>query len=191
VSTLVSVFGKFGESIHIAANGNENSVVSLFHERTKEKSIGNGMTFKRDLVSKDDAKTALDIICDEVGTRMRAAKMKSQTIVVGIRDTKLSVITKQKQLKSPTFSSKAIEEAAFDILSLNWDFRKPIRSLTVTCNNLIDENLACEQLYIYGSNEDEKQKKVDALEKTIDNLRKKFGADSIFPCSVLNSRDEF
>lgn len=68
-STLVKLLGKSGETLYIYANGLDTSPVVC--EREKEKSIGNGHTFKRNLLGEEDVKKALTIICDTVSTRLR------------------------------------------------------------------------------------------------------------------------
>ena len=54
----------------------------------------------------------------------------------------------------------------------------PLRAITVTGCNLTDERNVTEQISLFDA-PDEKREKTEKLEKTLDNLRQRFGKDII------------
>jgi DNA polymerase-4 len=68
---LVQRFSKTGEPLYINANGLDTSPVAAAAEGESIKSVGNGCTFKRDLVSESDVRTAVTYLSDSVTPRLR------------------------------------------------------------------------------------------------------------------------
>ena len=117
---ICSMLGKQGAIIHDYANGVDDSPVSLSYERQKIKSVGNGMTFKRDLVGIDDIKTAILALSDTVAGRLRKYEMKCQGVKVDIRDSMFRTISRQKQLPVSTNLAEEIGIAALELICKSW-----------------------------------------------------------------------
>lgn len=182
---LSALLGKHGRMLHDYANGLDDSPVSLFHEREKIKSVGNGVTFRRNLQGLDDIKTAVSSLSDTVASRLRKYQMKGFGVKVDIKDPNFKVISRQKQLDAATNLSEEIFRCALEIIRSSWKLSDPIRMLTVTAINLCDENES-EQLSLFdqntgGRNRDEK------MERTMDSIRAKFGNQSIAFGRTLNN----
>ena len=58
--------------------------------------------------------------------------------------------------------------------------------LTVTALKLVPEDRAVEQISLLEDNRPKREKR-ERLEKTLDNIREKFGHGSILPSSVLGN----
>jgi DNA polymerase-4 len=69
--TAISFLGKIGEMVHDYANGIDNSPVKFADEQRDVKSVGNGMTFKRDLIGLEDIKAGIAALSDSVAIRLR------------------------------------------------------------------------------------------------------------------------
>lgn len=175
--SMEALLGKQGPLLRAYARGEDTSPVCLFDQRDKIKSVGNGFTFKRDLVGRDDIMTALLSLSDTVAGRLRKYQMKAYGIKVDIKDPNFKSISRQKQLSSPTNLADEIRKNAMKIIDSSWRLSDPIRLLTVTAINLVDESES-EQLSIFSDANDAREKN-ESVERTMDEIRRKFGDSSI------------
>ena len=148
-SMLCSLLGKQGELIHDYANGLDFTPVSKYDELEKIKSIGNGTTFRRNLINSEDIKTAVISLSDTVATRLRKHKLKAFGVKVDIKNTNLKVISRQQQLENPTNLAETISDTALGIIKKSWKLREPIRMLTVTAINLCNEKSGYAAFFVF------------------------------------------
>lgn len=174
---LESMLGKHGSQLYDYANGLDNSPVCRQCEKQKIKSVGNGVTFKRNLTGTEDIRTAAMSLADTVAARLRHYEMKARGIKVDIKDTDLKTISRQKQLGTPTNLAYEISEAAVEIILSSWNLRKPIRMLTITGINLCDEDTE-EQISLFGADTVSREK-TENLERAMDSIRARYGQSSI------------
>ncbi len=182
---LSSIFGKTGGLMWDYANGLDESPVARFDSKEPVKSIGNGITFSRNLVSDSDISTAIKALSDNVAGRLRKQCLKAYGVKVDIKDPFFKVISRQTQLYAPTWLAEEIAEAATDLLRASWKAGSPIRMITVTAINLtgdVDE----EQLSLFGRDEASKEKS-EKFEMTMDEVRKKYGKHAIGYASVVKN----
>ena len=182
---LERMLGKQGRQLWEYTNGLDNSPVARVGESEKIKSVGNGVTFTRDLVTEDDIVTAVTSLSDTVAGRLRRYGMKACGVKVDIKDPYFKVISRQKQLFSPTNLSGEIAKNSLDIIHSSWKKGSPIRMLTITGINLTDE-IFDEQLSLFGISSDDRQKG-EQIERTMDEVRKKYGSSSIGFAAVLDN----
>lgn len=104
--------GKAGEMVHDYANGLDDSPVQYACNEREVKSVGNGMTFKRNLVGLEDVKAGVLSLSDTVATRLRKYGLKCSTVQITIKDPKLKSISRQKKLATPTYLYKVISDTA-------------------------------------------------------------------------------
>ena len=175
---IASLLGRNGGLIHDYANGIDNSPVALFHHREKAKSIGHSITFSRNLTNLDEIKTGLSWLCDRVTMRLRKAEMKAAGLRVEIRYATFNEISKQKQFDQPTNFEKDFFRESFTMIEKMWQRQMPIRLLSVSAINLVDEN-AEEQLSMLSGFSVEEREEHEKFERTLDDIRKKFGTSSI------------
>ena len=176
-AVLEKALGKQGPMLRTYARGEDNSPVRLYDQKEKIKSVGNGLTFSHDISTDDDILTALTDLSDTVAGRLRKYQLKAYGIKVDIKDTALKVVSRQKQFTKPTDLADEIREHAYEIVKEAWPEKKPIRMLTVTGINLADTN-EDEQLSLF-TEESESHEKSESVERTMDEIRKKFGNSSI------------
>ena len=174
---LENMLGKHGSQLYDYANGLDDSPVCRQCEKQKIKSVGNGITFKRNLTGTEDIKTAAMNLADTVAARLRHYEMKAHGIKVDIKDTELKTISRQKQLTVPTNLAYEISEAAVEIIISSWNIRKPIRMLTITGINLCDEDTE-EQISLFGADTVSREK-TENLERAMDSIRARYGQSSI------------
>ena len=175
---LVKVFGKQGHVLYENANGLDDSQVSPMAERRKIKSVGNGITFKRDLLGEDDILTGLAALSDTVSSRLRKYGLKCSGVKVDIKNPEFSTISRQSTLASPTNRGDVIKKAAMELIRKNWDMRNPIRLITVTGIGIVGDD-EYGQLNFLDTLNAEDDRKGEEIEKTVDEIREKYGKSSI------------
>jgi len=183
-NTLISLLGKHGLLLHRYANGLDNEPVQRSEDSEDIKSVGNGMTFRRDLVSRDDIGMGLRALSETVAYRLRKHGKKCCGVQVSIKDPELKVIDRQTQLPEPTHLAKTIFDTAMELVQRSWKAGKPIRLLTVTAINLVGDDFGG-QISLFGDSADNKRQ--ESLELTKDKLRKRYGKGIIKPASVLKN----
>ena len=174
---LNALLGKQGDTLYIYANGLDESPVAHYTDIRREKSVGHGTTFSRNLTTLQEIEAECISLSDGVATRLRKHSMKASGVKVDIKDDKLHVISRQQQLNSPTNLASDIYHCAVDIIRKNWKIGDPIRLITITAINLTDENEAS-QISLFDLTDDSKKKNED-LERAMDEIRQKFGKSSI------------
>jgi DNA polymerase-4 len=182
---LTRRLGKLGEQLHTYANGLDDAPVQ---ESDDIASVGNGMTFRRNLVTRGDIATATGFLADEVARRMRRYDVKCMTVQVSIKDTSLKVITRQKALERPTWLAAELAREAAALIEASWKPGAPIRMLTITAQKLLPAGESTEQTTLFcGEHEAESREKRERLEKAMDKVRDKYGFGSISAGSVIKN----
>ncbi len=185
VDFLKSIFGKNGITLHSYANGMDQSPVCHKDEIRDVKSVGNSTTTCRDLVNNNEVKTVFTVLCESIARRLREQGLKGRTITISIRDKNLKSITRQQKMKACTNISTELIKCAMELFISNYSWTYPIRSLGVSVSDFDFE--FCEQFDLIGSVE--KREKLEKIETTVDNLKRRFGNYCIQRASMLNDKD--
>lgn len=181
---ITSRLGKMGSTIWGYANGLDDSPVAPAGRPRESQSIGNGMTFKRDLLGMKDIRTAIFALSDEVAYRMRKQGVSCRVIAVTIKNTALKTISRQRTLPGPTHLSKEIAATSIEIIKESWNLKKPIRMLSITGSGLTDKDSACEQITLFADSGE--KKKQERLESAMDKIREKYGKSSLTLGSAID-----
>lgn len=185
---IAHLLGKSGEALWDNANGLDCDPVLPYGEREQVKSVGNGMTFRRDLLSETEIRQGVIALSDEVATRLREAGLKARTLQVSIKDPTMKTITRQATLAMPTHLQKELVDAAMDIIRAKWRIMPggrcaPIRALTITGQNLVRDDEAAEQISLFDLTGETRpcvlRARRERLECAIRQLRAKHGTCSI------------
>ena len=171
---LTEHFGKAGIMLSRYARGLDNEPVKSIYEKNEVKSVGNGITFRKDLLGEEEIRGGVYALSDSIASRMRKKGLKCTTVQVMIKDPKFKTISRQQKLEFPTYTSRDIREAAMAIVKRSWNMKLPIRMLSVTGTNLVSEDKVFSQMSLFGDHEEEK--KIEKFEKTVDNLKARFGS---------------
>ena len=175
---LAARLGRMGEKIHDYANGVDPSPVGAAGQAREAKSIGNGITFRRNLIGLDDITTGVAVLSDTVAGRLRKSGLKCRTVQVTIRDPQFRTISRQKRLDRATHLAKEIAAASVAIIKEAWNLEKPIRMLTITGLQLVEGD-QYEQPSLFSTVEDKQREKIEKIEEAVDAIRDRFGQDSI------------
>ncbi|NLB91442.1 MAG: DNA polymerase IV [Clostridiales bacterium] len=185
---LITLLGKAGQAIYTQARGEEADPVRPYWDPEEIKSIGNGMTFPKDLVGEEEMKAGLLLLCDKVGSRLRAKKMKGTTLSLQIKTPQFETLSRQMALSQATQSTADLYKGTVELLEKSWQWQAPVRLFTVTVNNLVKEDQLQEQLSFFSDDHQEKEK-FQRIEKTVDHLRSRFGNGSITFGSLLKEKE--
>ena len=186
---LARVLGKAGEQLWDSANGLGDSPVRSAYAEREIKSVGNGMTFHRNLCGEQELRPALNSLCDSVAARMRRHGVKCQTVQLQIRDPDFKTISRQKTLKTPTFLARELTEVSWRILRESWSMGAPVRMMTVTGANLLPVSAVQPQLSLFEEESDARRQKRERLEMAMDSIREKHGRQAIRPGSVIEPEE--
>lgn len=184
-SLLHQLLGKQGRQIQHYALGQDNAPVLRAGEGEPIKSVGNGLTFKRNLQGYHDIRTAVGALADEVAARLRQRHLYAASLQVLIKNPELKSITRQKPLEFATNLAKDLTNAAMQLIQENWDLAKPIRMLTITAQSLTDMTFAA-QTSLYGPPPGINKKR-EKLEQSMDAIRHKYGKSSVVGASLLRN----
>lgn len=182
--SIVGVLGKNGGQLWDQARGLDDSRVIPVRESGIAKSIGRGMTFKRNLLGAEEVRVGIEHLADDVAARLRAHKLKCKTVQLSIKSPSLKVIQRQKPLSAPSFLFREIADAAMELFCASWEQNAPVRALTVTAQNLVSEEQAIEQLDLLGE-QSKRREKLGKLEQAVYALRQRFGEESIGPAATF------
>lgn len=172
---LAAILGKNGITLHNFANGLDTSPVSNIGAKSLIKSIGNGTTTPRDLVTDDDVRIVLYSLCEHVSYRMRKYGFVCSTVQLHIRDCELYTYERQGKLAYPNRTAKALFEKSFELYKKHHRSGKPIRSLSVrACDLSVPESEQMSLLPDIASIQ-----KREEIESTEDALRTKYGQHAL------------
>ena len=171
-SMLRGFLGKWGLILHDFATGYDSSPVARAGDEAVIKSIGNSTTTPRDLCCDEDAGIVYWMLCESVAERMRESGFLCRGVQVHIRDNALASFERQLKLESPTCLASVLHEAAMRLLRENWDWHKPLRSIGVRATDLLPASTPV-QCSIFEDSE--RQEKRERLERSVDDLRRRFG----------------
>lgn len=181
--SLVHRLGKWGEILWSFANGLDSEPVHTYGWETAIKSVGNGTTAPRDLLSDEDVKLIFSVLADSVAQRLREYGLKAGGIQISWRDNQLAYGTRQAQLRLPTFLTEDLLTAAEVLFRDSYTWLRPIRALSLRGINLetADTHL---QLDLFDAKVNRLPRR-EALAKTVDSLRSRFGHNAILAASCL------
>ena len=102
-----------------------------------------------------------------------------------IKDPAFTVISRQKQLFVPTNLASELSRAAMELIHESWQAGAPIRMLTITGINLCDET--CEEQISLFAGDNESHQQGEKIERTMDDIRSRFGSAAITFGGVLGN----
>lgn len=171
---------KAGEMLHNYANGIDNSAVSDEPEAAKGYSVST--TFNENVTTTEQANRIFLGLSDTVSARMRRDNAKARCISVKIRTDSFRDRSHQKNLYESTDITSEIYETVIQLFDELWDKRTPLRLLGVSLTKITyNEN---EQLSLLTDEKSERGRKID---KTMDEIRGKFGMDTVMRGTVYRS----
>ena len=140
------------------------------------KSIGHGITCTADLVSEYEVRCVFRELSQEVGLKLRKNKLAAMGVRIAVRDNTLSYRQYQCKLPFPTQSYLEISDAAAELFHTRHSWANHIRSLTISAIDLVPSNTPI-QLDLWT--DFSRHKRRLKLEETVEDIRRRFGLQSI------------
>lgn len=165
--------------LHSLANGIDPRSVSTQRE---EKSIGREVTFSYDVTDESEIRRAMLRQADDAAARLRAAGLVSRTVVLKLRYTDFSTVTKSRTLAEPTDVGRRIYEEAIAAWDALGAAGKRIRLIGVRVEQLGESGSG---LSLWDPDEDWRD-----AETTIDEVAARFGKGSIRPAALLRPKKQ-
>lgn len=185
---LVAQFGKNGRMLYSYANGTDTSPVRRLTQAETIKSIGNSTTTPRDMKTAADAKLIFNLLSEQVCRRLRKHGLKGSVVQIHLRSNDLTSFERQMQLKSPTDISGEVCKAAMELLTKNYNFTLPLRSVGVRVTQLCNADSPVQLSFFTDSIHDAKMEKI---EQTKDLINNKYGRYAICRAVILSDRTLF
>lgn len=168
--------GKNGIALWQYANGNDRSRVMNADFVSPVKSVGHGITTIEDLENDEQVWPVFLELTQDIGHKLRVHKKCADGVAIHIRDNTLFSKQWQTALDMPTQSPMLIAKAAFTLFEKRYDWRNPIRSVTIQAINLVPQDTP-RQVDLFMNIE--KIEKAERLDQCIETIRQRFGKNSI------------
>lgn len=181
-SILISHFKKHGDVIWNYANG--IAPTSLEEMPSPNKGYGNSMTTHFDVVDANTAKRFLLTLCETVGARIRADHVFITVVTVSMVDHEFHHRSRQTTLPSSTNVTEEIYETVCKLFDEAWS-GKPLRQLGVSTSHPSEQQY--EQYNLFDM---ERFDRLSKLNSAIDQIRSRFGEDSIQRACFIDSEEK-
>jgi len=176
---LIKKFGKFGKTIWEYANGIDNSEVNYKFELPK--SVGNSITLPQDIYEIEKIEEVLLALSEQVAYRLQKYNLLANTVSVQLRTKDFQDFSHQGKLLVATLNTKNIYFTAKELLSSMYKKGTPIRLIGLRADKLVDKDNAQISLF-----DDIQNKKQDTLDKTLYDIKQKYGYNSITRAGKMN-----
>jgi nucleotidyltransferase/DNA polymerase involved in DNA repair len=174
---IVNQMGKVGLHFWNLANGIDDRDVKLEHT---VKSVSLENTFMEDIVDEGKIEETICALVDNVSRILRKKKLKGKTITLKIRLEDFSTFTRAHSYKSFIDASEIIAAVCLNLYRKFDRRKKKIRLLGMAVSNL---NTICgDQLGLFENSHKNQQ----IIDRVIDLVQNKFGADKIKKASILD-----
>lgn len=141
----------------------------------KWKSIGSSTTLSHNVTEERILLEVLRDLAQSVSKRMKQKRVVSSTVQIMIRYSNFQTITRSKTWENPFQEAEEIFQYAAYLLKKHWN-GNPVRLLGIAALDVFDKKAAMKQLDLFHYEEEVKR---EALWKTMEQLRQKFGEDII------------
>lgn len=174
---LVKQMGKFGLHFWNLANGIDDREIETEH---KVKSVSLENTYGEDVGDEETITESIFSLADNVSRILRKRDLSGKTVSLKIRLEDFSTFTRARSFEQFINSSKIITETSLALYKKFDRKEKKVRLLGVAVSNL--NSKMDDQLNLFDKINNEEKK----IDKVIDMVQNKFGADLIKKASLIN-----
>jgi DNA polymerase-4 len=182
LKTLTSHFGIAGRTMHNTANGIDNRKVEL---PGTAKSISRETTFREDTNNSEFLESTLRYLGEKVGADLRRREKRAKCVTLKIRFSDFTTSTRSQTLRQPFDSNDIIFSTGARLLTKAMQTGKqPVRLLGIGVSGIVERG---GQMSMMDTN----VQRLVQLNKTIDDIRDKYGFSAIQTGRTLLLRDIF
>lgn len=149
----------------------------------KSNSISTTSTLPYDISDEDKLKEYLLLHTEKVTRELREKDKYASTIAVIYKNRNFKSYTAQEKLPNPTCDTKIIYKKVIEIFEKNFK-KEPLRLIGVRLSELTEKVNQQISIFEIDLSKDEEKEKDSSIQKTIDQLNKKFGSDLIISASL-------
>jgi nucleotidyltransferase/DNA polymerase involved in DNA repair len=168
--SLIRSLGSLGEHLYQLSHGRDDRPVIPDWE---PKSIGTETTFDEDTDDRELLLRTILELSDHVAERLRKDEYRAGKVTLKLRYASFSTHTKQRSLDKLIETGEEIAAIARELFS-RFPLNQKIRLIGVSAGDLHRSGGDPQQLTLFTSSKDKEK-----LSHTVDEIRKKFGADSL------------
>lgn len=161
---LKELMGKTGVELKADLLGVRESHVQNYYTLPPPKSIGNGTTTIRDILTRAEIEKTIYFLAEKVSARMIRHGVLCQTLTISIKSNTLERVAKSQQIK-PTQSVADLAKEGMKIADKLWKYNKPIRAIRLRASSLISDK--AKQLSMFDKEKD--------YSHALDLVNKKYG----------------
>lgn len=170
--TAASVLGSHGADAVRRARGVDERPVAAGEAR---KSVSKERTFAVDVSDAGEIESALQRLAEQVGARLRRAGLAGRTVTVKLRFADFTTRTVRRTLSRPVDSEAEFLPVALRLLRSAWSPGIGLRLVGVGMSGFEERG---EQLGLLQTAAEDRPPR-EALERSIDAVRERFGSDAI------------
>lgn len=175
---LKRYFKSQGEFMRRSANGIDDSEVES--ERGKHKCISVSRTLPYDHSDPVKLKKILFTQAEEVGRQLRKQKQYTKTIAVTFKNSQFESYSHQMKLYNQTNVTDEIYKTAVTLFDRAWR-QDDIRNIGIRLSDLVSGKE--KQISLFETEKDEKS---DKIQEVLDQIKDKYGNNSIISASLLD-----
>ncbi len=179
--TLRRRMGINGERLWYYANGLDDAPVMPFSYHSPIKSVSRGITCIRDLETRQEVLGVILELSRQVAAEMRKHGLKAAGVQLSVKDKNLGARQYQTRMGRVSDSYHMLAETAFALFEKRYDWRLPVRAVTVGGIMLRDQT-APEQLDFFTDSQSGRQL---AAEYAEGEICQRFGENAVFPARLL------
>ncbi|MGD1869386.1 MAG: DNA polymerase IV [Neomegalonema sp.] len=170
-SELIRRYGAMGGRLARLCWGDDTRAVA---SRSSAKSVSNETTFNEDISDPKQLEAHLWRLTDKLSSRLKAKNQAGRIVLLKLKTKQFRLVTRRASLEAPTHLANEIFRLAASLLHRETGHGTPYRLIGVGVSELsVADTDAPAQLF------DRKGQNAEAAERAIDDLRARFGDDSI------------
>ncbi len=174
--------GVNGLYLQSCAQGNEKTPVAEIGYVAPIKSVGHGITCVSDLRNAEEVNKVILALSQDIGHRLRINGLLAGAVHVYVRGHNLAYSHTWDNLDYGTQLPCELAKAAFDIFRRCYDWRQPVRAITIQAGKLTPV-AAPQQTTLFM--DAAKHGKLSKLQDTIESVRSRFGKAALTYASLL------
>ncbi len=181
---LMKILGEHSAN-HLAAMAIGEDTRKLKMDR-EQKSFSREYTFAEDCSDSEELERVLCSLVEDVGSQLRVAGKYGNTVQLKLRWQDFETITRQRRFSSPCCDDSSLRELVMAIF-LDQEIIKPVRLIGFGVSNVVSKKPP-EQVDLFDTGSKSKHKR-ETISRTVDDIRKKFGSDSISSAGTMTTDD--
>ena len=177
VDILIKKFKSHGKLMWEFANGIDNSEVEA--KKEDPKSVSSSTVLPYNYSDKREMYKVLKMLACDTGKRLRDKKLYAYSVNIWIKYSDFRKVSKQISLDNGISSDNDIYEYACSLFDKLWNADSYVRGLCVGVGNVSNKHDKQLSLFDSKNNGNSSSDKDEKLQKALDDIRNKYGSDSI------------